>query len=138
MQNKKVIVLLALILTLILALSACPVQNEPISVELRPSKLVIFNNTTDILNFTVMERRYATYAKWKPCDHPRLCGGRGIKPGLSRGIPYRLITSWYPRAEVIIYWWRLVPDESAEDGYRVDGPYEKVSPTPNVASLASK
>ena len=54
--SVKVIVLLTFILTVFLALSACPVQNEPISVELRPSKLVIFNNTTAILNFAVMER----------------------------------------------------------------------------------
>ncbi len=131
-------VLLTLILTFFLALSACPIQNDPISVELRPSQLVIFNNTTDTLNFTVMERRSAHYTSWEPCSHPSLCGDRGIKPGLSRGIAYRLISNWYPSAEVVVYWWRLVPDEAAPDGYRVDGPYEMVTPTPNVASLAAR
>ena len=131
-------VMLTFILTVFLALSACPVQNAPISVELRPSKLVIFNNTTAILNFAVMERKSAEYTKWMPCNHPSLCGGRGIKPGLSRGIPYRLISNWYPSAEVIVYWWSLMPDPTAENGYRVDGPYNRVSPTPKMASLASR
>lgn len=138
MHWANFMVLVTLFLTFLLALSACPIQNEPVSVELRPSKLVIFNNTVDTLNFTVMELRSANYTKWKPCSHPSLCGDRGIKPGLSRGIPYRLISNWYPGSEVVVYWWRLVPDATAEDGYRVDGPYEKVTPTPNIASLASK
>lgn len=131
-------VLLALIMIFILDLSACPAQSEPISVELRPSKLVIFNNTTDTINFAVMERRFANYTHWIPCSHPKLCGNRGIKPGLSKDVPYRLITNWYPRAEVVVYWWRLVADPTADDGYRVDGPYETVTPTPSSASLASE
>ncbi len=104
--------------------------HQPIYIEQRASKLVIFNNTTDTLNFTIMQRRAARFMKWKPCDHPAKCGGRGIPPGRNGSLPYELIYQWYPGAEVVVYWWRLVPDAGAENGYRVDGPHEELSNTP--------
>jgi len=117
-------------------LVGCNGLQDPISIVQRPSSLVIFNNTADTVNFTMMENKAAQYTHWKPCDHPRLCSDRGIKPGLSRDMPYRLIHNWYPGAEVAVYWWTLVPDSAAENGYRVDGPYKKVVPTPGKAKYA--
>ena len=103
--------------------------------DMRPSKVVIFNNTADTLNFAMLERRAANFTKWQPCSHPGLCGDQGIKPGRSKGVIYERIHGWYPGAEVVVYWWRLVPDEAAQDGYRVDGPHEQVVRTPKKATL---
>lgn len=114
-----------------------PDQSDAITVDMRISKVVVFNNTPEIINYTIMERRAALYTVWKPCNHPDLCGGRGIKAGLSQSIPYRLISQWYPGSEVVVYWWRLVPDSTATNGYRVDGPYEKFAATPLSATLAA-
>ncbi|MCH7939258.1 MAG: hypothetical protein IID13_05890 [Candidatus Marinimicrobia bacterium] len=111
--------------------------HQPIYIEQRASKLVIFNNTTDTLNFTIMQRRAARFMKWKPCDHPVQCGGRGIPPGRNGSMPYELIYQWYPGAEVVVYWWHLVPDAGAANGYRVDGPHEEFSNTPLKAIFGS-
>ncbi len=104
--------------------------HHSVYLEPRASKLVIFNNTPDSLNFTIMERRAARFMKWKPCNHPLKCGGRAIPPGRSGFMPYERIYQWYPGCDVVVFWWQLLPDSLAENGYRMDGIYEEYSSTP--------
>ncbi|MEE9464086.1 MAG: hypothetical protein V3W14_00750 [Candidatus Neomarinimicrobiota bacterium] len=101
-----------------------------IYLEPRASKLMIFNNTADSLNFTIMERRAARFMKWQPCNHPSKCGGRAIPPGRSGFMPYERIYQWYPGCDVVVFWWQLLPDSLAGNGYRLDGIYEEYSSTP--------
>ena len=127
--------LLALILLCIIVIIAFPPLNDPLTVELRPSKLVLFNNTADTLQYAAFERKALRSIEWKPCDHPQLCNNLGIKPGLTRELPYEIIYHWYPGAEVIVYWWRLEPDTTAQNGYRIDGPYDVMAATPKKILL---
>lgn len=107
-----------------------PLLDDKVLVEQRPTKLVIYNNTTDTLNFTILEERVSRFTNWQPCNHPKLCGDRGIMPGLSGDMPYELIPNWYPGAEVAVFWWHLLPDSTVENGYRVAGPEKIVVKTP--------
>ncbi len=106
---------------------------QPIYVDPRASKVVLFNNTADTLNYVIVERRSSRFMKWKPCDHPAKCGGRGIPPGKNASMPYKLIYQWYPGCEVVVYYWSLKPDSSRVDAYIVEGPYEEYSITPAKA-----
>ncbi len=124
-----------LILLGIIVLIAFPPLSQPMTIDVRPSKLVLFNNTVDILQYAVFERKALRFINWKPCDHPRLCSDRGIKPGLTREVPYEIIYRWHPGAEVIVYWWHLEPDTTAQNGYRLDGPYDITVATPKKVLL---
>ncbi len=127
--------LLILILMGIIVLIALSPLSQPLTVESRPSKLVLFNNTADIIQYAIFERNSLRLVKWKPCDHPRLCGDRGIKPGRAREVPYEIIYHWRPGAEVVVYWWSLEPDTTAQNGYRLDGPYDVRVATPKKVLL---
>lgn len=111
---------------------SCTLENAatPLYVESRVAGLVIFNNTNKTINFTALERRAANYTHWMPCGTPEQCGDHGIKPGMSGHMPYSLIYRWYPGSEVSIFWWQIKPDSIAQNGYRVDGPYEYIARTP--------
>lgn len=122
-----------LILLGIIILIVFPPLDQPIAIDVRPSKLVLFNNTIDTLQYAVFERNALRSIDWEPCDHPRLCSDSRIRPGLMREIPYELIHRWHPGAEVIVYWWLLEPDTTAQNGYRLDGPYEVTVATPRKA-----
>jgi len=109
--------------------SACTAL-DPLIVDVRPSKLVLFNNTLDTLYYAALECRAARFMKLKPCTHPELCSEWAIKPGLARHLPYPLIPDWHPGAQVTVYWWHLIPDSTAEMSYRVNGPYQVTVATP--------
>ncbi len=114
----------------LLSMIVTPLLNEPVLVEQRPTKLVIYNNTAEILNFTIIEERASRFTRWQPCNHPKLCGDRGIKPGLSGDMPYELIHNWYPGTEVAVFWWHLLPDSMESNGYKVVGPEKIIVKTP--------
>ncbi len=137
MNFKLTSYLLLLIAGVILILVLFPPIADPLTVETRPSKLVLFNNTADTLQYAIFERNVSRVANWEPCDNPQLCPSQGIKPGAARSIPYLAITRWHPGAEVVVYWWRLVPDSSAENGYLIDGPYEEAMFTPDKPLLGT-
>ncbi len=103
---------------------------SPLAIDIRPSKLTLFNNTARTIYYVAFERQSAPFARWTPCTHPKICGDQGIKPGLSRDLPYELIYHWHPGAEVTVNWWSLMSDTDAPDGYRMDGPHETTVPTP--------
>ncbi len=103
---------------------------SPLAIDIRPSKLALYNNSARTIYYAAFERQSAPFARWEPCTHPEICGDQGIKPGLSLDLPYELIYHWYPAAEVTVNWWSLVPDADAPDGYRMDGPHETTVPTP--------
>lgn len=124
-----------LILLGIIILIAFPPLSQPMIIDVRPSKLVLFNNTADTLQYTVFERNAQQSNNWKPCDHPRLCENCGIRPGLTVEVPYENIYRWYPGAEVTVYWWRLETDTTANNGYRLDGPFDVTVATPRKALL---
>jgi len=131
LEKKLTPYLLILALAVMIVLLAFPPLSEPLTVEARPSKLVVFNNTVDTLYYAIFSRGGLQFTSWEPCDHPWLCADRGIKPGLTRKVPYEIIYRWQPGAEVVVYWWRLEPDNMAENGYRLDGPYDVTVATPN-------
>lgn len=119
-----------LIILGIIVLIAFPPLSQPMTIDVRLTKIVLFNNTVDTLQYAIFERKALRLANWKPCDHPRLCSNRGIKPALTREVPYEIIYRWYPGAEVIVYWWHLEPDTTAQNGYRLHGPYDATVATP--------
>ena len=123
--------LLGIALLWLITMVATPLLDDKVLVEQRATKLVIYNNTADTLNFTIMEVRKSRFTRWQPCDNPQLCGDRGIKPAMSGDLPYELISGWYPGADVAVFWWHLTPDSTGRNGYRVDGPHKIVVPTPN-------
>jgi len=131
LNYKLTYFLLLLIAGAIMIVLLFPPINNPLIVETRPSKLVLFNNTADTLQYAIFEHNASRVTNWEPCDNPQLCFNPGIRPGAAQSIPYLTIPRWYPGAEIVVYWWRLLPDSSAENGYSIDGPYQETAFTPN-------
>jgi hypothetical protein len=126
---------LALVIIAVTARFGYAPLDEPLNAEARPSKLTLFNNTPFTLWYAAFEQNAATTTQWKPCGHPDLCPSGGIDPGRSRDIPYVNIYHWYPGARVTVYWWRLVPETTAADGYRVEGLEHMILATPKQPLL---
>ncbi|UCD36866.1 MAG: hypothetical protein JSW54_08470 [Fidelibacterota bacterium] len=123
------------VLAILIALTAFPPLSKPVLIEVRPTKLVLFNNSTDMAYFSVFEQKAAKSARWNPCDHPDLCASQQIKPGLVQHIPYMQIYRWTPGASVTVFWWQLEVDSTAVNGYRVVGPSESTVNTPKKPIL---
>lgn len=128
MLSHRGLLLIALIWLVTMMVS--PLLDKQVLVEQRPTKVVIYNNTADTLNFVIMEERSSRFTRWQPCDNPKLCGDRGIMPGMSGDMPYELIHNWYPGTEIAVFWWHLIPDSTGRNGYRVEGPHKIVVKTP--------
>ena len=126
---------LVLLLIAVVVYLVYPPLSESLTVEVRPSKLTLFNNTAHTLWYAAFEQNSASTIQWSPCHHPDLCPDDGIHPGRSTDIPYLDIYQWHPGARVSVFCWRLIPDSTAEDGYRVDRLAHVVLTTPNKPLL---
>ena len=122
---------LVLIVAGLIVVSILLPPSTPLAIDPRISKLTLFNSTGQTIYYAAFERQAAPYARWELCDHPEICGDNAIRPGRSVDLPYRLIYHWYAGALVVIHWWHLEPDAAAANGYRVDGPYQRTTGTPN-------
>ncbi len=119
------------VLALLVGLSVLRPPISPTIVELRPSKLAIFNNSNHTVYVAAFEHQAAPYARWKPCEYPARCSDLTIAPGRVLDLKFELIYHWYSGAKVSVLWWHLLPDDLADNGYRMDGPHEVLVTTPN-------
>ena len=68
---------LVLLLIAVVVHLAYPPLIEPLTVEARPSKLTLFNNTANTLWYAAFEQNSASTVRWTPCRHPDLDFRRG-------------------------------------------------------------
>ena len=122
MRMRTITIFLTLLCVAFLTVG-CEALAQPVMAEQRAVNLAIFNNTPHTVHYYVLEKNAARYTNWKPCNHPEMCGDRGIKPGMLTDVLYAHIYRWYPGCEVEVNWWYLVPDSTFENGYRTEGPF---------------
>jgi hypothetical protein len=124
------------IMVLILATS-CSKLEKALYIEIRPTKIVLHNNSLDSLYAAVSESRSSIYSNWEPCTNPLRCSDYVIAPGRSLNIPYLQIYRWLPGTKVTVHWYSLIPLTGPHGDYQIVGLSKKVVPTPRKSLLGS-
>ena len=75
-----------------------------------PPALVLTNTGAEPIFHLAMELDFAAVALFAPCTDPNSCPR--LDPGQQKQIPLSEVAGYEPGREqqVIVYWWRLVPD----------------------------
>ena len=118
---------LVLSAVLLLASAACqrdtfsPHESGPLAFDAtrETGGIRLVNNTGRPVAYFAIESNTATLALWGACADPGPDCLR-LPAGASTVIPLADVAGYEPGARsAIVYWWHVVPDPSAERGYRV-------------------
>jgi hypothetical protein len=88
---------------------------EPVSVIVTANELVIANNTSETIYYTVFPQEDLPLIEWAPCQHPDDCVPDRIEAGQSVRLTLQTIAN-ADTTIVTVFWWHLVKN-SEGDGY---------------------
>ena len=104
--------------------------DERLTLELRATTIVLHNNTTEPAYFAIYDSEYFERIRFRPCEHPDICGKRVVAAGRMTAINYTTIRRWNRGDEVTVMSWSLKPVPNGDNMHRAEEIEQRTSITP--------